>query len=70
MLVRAREDLLEDVLGVLVREPVRLGRDRVDITGEALDEDVPGLGLAGAAARDQICVGQRIDAHEVAATAR
>ena len=38
----AREDLLEDVLGVVRVEAERLRGDREDVAGEALDELVPG----------------------------
>jgi hypothetical protein len=41
MLVDACEHLLEDVLGVVRRQPERLHRDRVDVAGEALDQLVP-----------------------------
>src|SRR6476660_4482266 len=40
-LVDLGEDLLEDVFGVLVAQPKALARDRVDVTGEALDESRP-----------------------------
>ena len=57
MLVHAREDVLEHVLGVVWRQPERLHRDRVDIAREALHELVPGGLVAGAAARDELGVG-------------
>jgi hypothetical protein len=57
MLVDAGEDLLEDVLGVVGREPERLGRDRVDVAGEALDELVPGGRLSASAPGDELRVG-------------
>ena len=54
--VDAREDLLEDVLGVRVAQPEALRADRVDVAREALDELVPGVerrrrGSAGRAPR-------------------
>ena len=57
--VHPREDVLEDVLGVLLREPETANRDRVDVAREALDELVPGLGVALATARDELGVGER-----------
>ena len=68
MLVDAGEDLLEDVLGVVRRQPERLEADRVDVAREPLDELVPGGLVAAAAARDElrICCGL---CHEPEATA-
>ena len=60
-LVRSREHLLEDVLGIGVREAVALDSDRVDVAGEAFDEVRPCLLVAGAAARDQLGVGEAGD---------
>ena len=56
VLVRAGEDLLEDVLGVGRGQPVRLNGDRVDVAREALDELAPGIVVACAAAGDELCV--------------
>src|SRR3954469_9651401 len=53
-LVGFREDLLEDVLGVLVAKPKALTRDRVDVTGETLDESGPGRLVACAATGDEL----------------
>src|SRR4029077_1601879 len=53
MLVRAREDLLEDVLGVARLEPEALDADRVDVTREALDELAPGIVVPLATTRDE-----------------
>ena len=53
-LVRPREDLLEDVLGVVLGEAKPLHGDRVDVAREALDELRPGRLVAGAAARDEL----------------
>ena len=58
LLVRLREDVLEDVLGVLGREAKAANADRVDVAREALDERGPRLGVAGAAARDEELVTQ------------
>ena len=68
MLVDAGEDLLEDVFGVVRREPERLEADRVDIAREPLDELVPGGLLAVAAARDELCICRGV-CHEPEATA-
>jgi hypothetical protein len=57
-LVDPREDLLEDVLGVVLGEPERLDRDRVDIAREPLDERVPGFLVAAAAKRDEFGVAE------------
>ena len=51
--------VLEHVLCVVLGQAERLGRDRGDVAGEALDERVPRLGVALAAARDELCVGRR-----------
>src|SRR2546428_9456925 len=59
MLVRAREHFLEDVLGVRLRQPECLDRDRVDITREALDEVCPGLLVSRPAPRDELAVAER-----------
>src|SRR2546427_1621126 len=59
MLVRAREHFLEDVLGVRLRQPECLDRDRVDITREALDEIRPGLLVSRPAPRDELTVAER-----------
>ena len=56
-LVRPGEGLLEDVLGVRVGKPEGLG-DREDVAGVALDDEAPGLVVAGAAARDELGVGE------------
>jgi hypothetical protein len=52
-LVDACEDVLENVLGILRRQPEGLEGDRVDVAREALDELSPGLVVAVAAAGDQ-----------------
>ena len=57
MLVDAREDVLEHVLGIVRRKPERLDGDRVDVAREALDELVPRGLVAGTAARDDFGVG-------------
>jgi hypothetical protein len=59
MLVRTREDFLEDVLGVGLRQPEGLDRDRVHVAREALHQLAPGLGVAGPAAGDELAVTQR-----------
>src|ERR671918_1300782 len=56
VLVRAREDLLEDLLGVLLAEPVRLAADGVDVPREARDELAPRVLVAAAAAGDELGV--------------
>src|SRR5439155_8296777 len=57
--VHLGEHVLEDVLGVVVGQPERLGRDRVDVTGEPLDELVPRGVVAGSTACDELAVGER-----------
>ena len=56
-LVRPREDVLEDVVRLVGREPEALGRDRVDVAREPLDELAPGVLVARAAAGGQLGVG-------------
>jgi hypothetical protein len=51
-LVDAREDVLENVLRILLRQPKRLDGDRVDVTGEPLDQLTPGLVVALSTAGD------------------
>src|SRR5215510_2367331 len=53
-LVDLGEDLLEDVLGVVLGEPKALRRDRVDISGEPLDESGPRVLVAFAATGDKL----------------
>jgi hypothetical protein len=55
-LVDPREHLLEDVVGVVLGQPEALDADREHVAGEPLDELVPGLRVALAAARDQLGV--------------
>src|SRR5207247_9797334 len=57
--VGTREDLLEDVLGVRLRQAKGLDRDRIDVAGEALDEIRPGLLVALPAPRDQLAIAER-----------
>ena len=62
LLVDPREHLLEDVLRVvLAASRNALDADRVDVAREALDELVPRLVVARAAARDELPVGQLCD---------
>src|SRR5919197_917025 len=56
--VDAREDLLEDVLGVLLPQAEALNADRVHVAREALDELVPSRRIAFAAALDELRVGE------------
>ena len=56
-LVRAGEDVLEDVLGLVRREPVALHGDRVHVAREPLDELAPGGLVARAAAGGEARVG-------------
>ena len=57
MLVDPREHLLEDVLGVVLRKPKGLHRDRVHVAGEPLDELVPGALVPRAAPGDELGIG-------------
>ena len=59
LLVGAREDLLEGVLGGMLGERERAREDRVHVAGEALDEQLPGVVVARAAAGDELGVGWR-----------
>ena len=59
MLVRAREHLLEDVLGIGVGQAECLSRDRVDVARKALDQLRPRLLIPGPAAGDELAVTQR-----------
>ena len=61
----AREDLLEDVLGVLLAQPVRLAADGVDIAREPRDELAPGVLVAASAARDDLGIGEGRKLHGV-----
>src|SRR2546425_1790262 len=54
VLVRAREDLLEDVLRRVLLEPEALHADRIHVAGEVLHELAPRLLVAGAAAADEL----------------
>ena len=56
-LVRAREHLLEDILGIVLLKPVDPHRDRVHVAGEAVDQLLPGLLVAVSTAGDQVGVG-------------
>ena len=58
MLVRAGEDLLEDVLRVVGPQAEALCRDRVDVAREAVDQLGPGALVPGAAAGDEGGVGK------------
>ena len=64
-LVRAHEDVLEDVLRLGIRKPEALEGDAVDVAGVALDELRPGRLVARAAARDEIAVGPVFGRHRV-----
>src|SRR4051794_5837425 len=55
-LVGAGEYVLEDVLGVRVAQAVGAGGDRVDVAGEALDQQSPGRLVTGAASPDEVGV--------------
>ena len=57
--VGTRKDLLEDVLGVRLRQAKGLDRDRVDIAREALDEIRPNLLVTGPASRDKLAIAER-----------
>ena len=57
VLVRAGEDLLEDVLRVGLGEAKRLDGDRVHVAGEAIDELAPRVVVSRAAAGDELGVG-------------
>jgi hypothetical protein len=59
-LVDAREDLLEDVLGIVLREPEGLGRDGIDVAREPLDQGAPGFFVTTTAACDEPGVGKRL----------
>jgi hypothetical protein len=61
MLERAREHLLEDVLGIVGAQSESLTDDRIHVAGEAVDELTPGLLVARAAAGDEPGVGERSD---------
>ena len=67
MLVDAGEDLLEDVLGIVLREPEGLDADRVDVAREPLDELVPRCLVPVPAARYELGVRCRLR-HEPQAT--
>ena len=56
------EHFLEDVLGIGTLEIEALNANRVDVAGEPLDEDVPGLAAVVAAASDELCVAQLLHA--------
>ena len=53
VLVGAGEDLLEDVLGRVLRESEALNGNRVDVAREPLDECAPRFVVAAAAAGDE-----------------
>ena len=63
VLVRAGEDLLEDLLGVLRPEPEGLAADGVDVAREARDELAPGVLVTAAAAGDELSIGERCKLH-------
>src|SRR5262249_53154876 len=52
---------LEDVLGVLGAEAESAEADRAHVPGEAIDQGVPGLRVAGLAAADELCVAQGLE---------
>ena len=56
-LVRPGEHVLEDVFRLVGRQPEALGRDRIDVAGEPLDELAPCVLVARAAAGGQRSVG-------------
>ena len=60
VLVRAREHLLEHVVGVRLGQPERLHGDRVDVAGVAIDEHAPGVVVAAATTSDQLRIGQLV----------
>ena len=72
VLVHAREDLLEDVLRVVLREPEGLDADRVDVAREAIHQLVPRGLIPTAAPRDELCVrqGARHRGHQIAFSTR
>jgi hypothetical protein len=57
LLVDAREDLLEDVLCVVLREAEGLDANRVDVARETVDQLPPGVFVTRAAARYELGVG-------------
>ena len=69
-LEHTREDLLEDVLGVLLGEAERLGGDRVDVAREAVDEGPPRLLVAATAEGNELGVGERLAQRCCAARSR
>src|SRR4051812_12770654 len=56
--VDAREDLLEDIFGVVLAQAEALRRDRVDVAREAVDELAPRLRLTAPAAVDELRVAE------------
>ena len=59
--VDARKDVLEDVFGVALGQPVGADRDRPHIVAVALDEHRPRRALASSAAGDQVLVGEELE---------
>jgi hypothetical protein len=59
VLVGAGENLLKDILGVVLREPIGLARDRVHVAGEALNEHGPGALVAVSASAHKVSVAER-----------
>ena len=69
-LVDAREDLLEDVLCVVLREAEALDRDRVDVPREALDELAPSVAVTFATPRNEAGVAELCGQRSCAARSR
>src|SRR6266516_1145258 len=63
VLVGAREDLLEDILGGVLGEPETLDGDRVDVAREPFDELAPGVLISGPATGDELGSGQVSGGH-------
>ena len=61
-LERPGEDVLKDILRIGLGKPEGAHRDRVDVAREALDELVPGRGLAGSAALNELGI-RELDSH-------
>src|SRR5439155_19942079 len=59
ILVRAREDFLEDVLGVCLRQPESLYGNRVDVAREPFDQLGPGLLVARPTACHELTIAER-----------
>ena len=65
MLVRAGEDLLEDLLGVLLAQPEGLAADGIDVAREPGDELPPGVLVTAAASRDKLGIGEGCKLHGI-----